>query len=680
MTTPVLRGSTAPLPGRPDGTPFGQNTLQATSPDTTLVGDLVLVVTWQGHSSPTSSALSIRAGYTQLINYFHDDGSWDGSLGIAWIIATQAGAQVYQAFDSISQTTDARTALRVYNSGTFDSSAFPTATPVSFINDADAPDPGNISTLNSTRDYLVEAIGTWFHPTGTVNCIPGAPTGYGNLISTADAGWSELALANKAVSGVSSENPGVFTDNVDATTNRGSVGGAVAILGAAGTARRAIVGQGELETPEPAPQRRAIVGSIELEVPNKKLPDTLTFLFHKHWARYRVQSEDPQPETVRRAVVTEAFLEVPDSTRRAIVTQSELELPSPPVPSGMGLGVFFSGGRPATVCEPPYVSWSTRTPDVNQDYIHGNNNVNGDWTWLTNLGGTIFGSWSGWANWLASHPNRRFLFGLGMCPWQTSCRGSSCGTNGNLLPEVVAGTHDSKFQALADYMVDNGFSGSANRPIYISPGIEMNGNYFPEAPGTNATKMQNYKLAFQRVVTLLRNRQPTANWKFQFVPQIFAYSNTINGGMWGDDWLAAIYPGDAYVDFIGATFYDGWWPPYPPATQTSRDTAWNSWELPTLNNMAAFASSHSKRMVFTEWGVFSRVDSGTGGVDVGGGDNPDFIQRCYDWFTTHDVEYVIHYDDDVGATEHISLSDQTFNFTNSSNKFKQTFSTLPHPW
>lgn len=671
MTTPVLRGSTAPLPGRPDGTPYGQNTLQATSPDATLVGDLVLCVSWHGTPSATGSLLTLRSGegWTQLFNYFHDDGTSDGAFAVAWKIATLAGAQVYQAFNTTSPATDCRTALRIYSVGTFDSSGILSATPVSFTDGNVAPDPGNVSGLNAARDYLIEAIGGWWHNQDLVVCTPGAPSGYGNLIDTSAGGWLELALANKAVSGVTSENPGVFTDNVSSTNNNGSVGGTIAILGAAGIARQAIVTQAELEVPEAPPQRRTIVTQTELEVPNKKLPDTLTFYFHRHWARYRVQSEDPQPETTRRAILTQAEFEVPELGRRGIISHVEMEVPFL-TSNGVGIGFFRS--RPPQDVEPPWVVWngSNRTPDFNSDYNgpQSSNGTNGNWSWLTNPG-TNYAWSSTYGAWLASRPNRRFLLNLGLCSWI----GGLGGNPGALLGEVAAGTHNSKFEQCANYFSSAGIA-TPGRVVYVNLAWEMNGNWFAwglsTLSGTPPTTItNNFKGAWQQAVTSIRNAQPSVNWKFCLCPNQDAWDSQA--------FVNAIWPGDSFVDLVGVNIYDTF-VGYPPANDTTRQAAWDNFHAPRLANLAAFASAHGKSMMSGEWGTGRRIDNG---IEVGGGDNSIFINKFYQWATTNNVEILTHFDYNPGSgSEWYSLSVQVFPQPNAAAAFKATFPTLPHPW
>ena len=88
MIAPGYRGGTAPAAGG-----------STTSPAGTQVGDLVAVYTWErtGAGSPTFT-LQSGNGFVEIRNHTHDDGSTDGRLAIAYKIATQAGAQSYQAY------------------------------------------------------------------------------------------------------------------------------------------------------------------------------------------------------------------------------------------------------------------------------------------------------------------------------------------------------------------------------------------------------------------------------------------------------------------------------------------------------------------------------------------------------------------------------------------------------
>ncbi len=98
------------------------------------------------------------------------------------------------------------------------------------------------------------------------------------------------------------------------------------------------------------------------------------------------------------------------------------------------------------------------------------------------------------------------------------------------------------------------------------------------------------------------------------------------------------YPGDAYVDIIGADFYDrgsagdycpdkrGWCDP---------DAAWASFET-RLNKIKAFAVSKGKPISFPEWATEAVRTDGTAscgieGCKLVGGDDPRYIRGMAEW-------------------------------------------------
>lgn len=351
-----------------------------------------------------------------------------------------------------------------------------------------------------------------------------------------------------------------------------------------------------------------------------------------------------------------------------------------PIPGGgspaesVGLGVFFNGGRPPSVLEPPYISWCGRSPDVHADFIWGGNGslgTNGNWTFATSPN-TINGNLGNWGNWLASRPSRRMDWALAMQPWSTSATGSSSGTSGDLLGQVAAGQHDSKFTTWATTFQSYGLSGSPSRPIYIRLGWEMDGRFFPWGVGLGAPGYANFAAAWRRIVDVLNAAVPSNNWKFCFCPQYHAWA-----GSQGTSWINGIWPGDDYVDLVGCDFYDSFTNFYPPANTTTRTNSWNNYELPRLQAMNTFANTHGKRQMIGEFGCVSRIVSGS---NVGGIDNQLFMENLYNWVTDPDnnFEYVIQYDDSPSATELISLSEG--NFPNAEAQYLNSFADLPHPW
>ncbi len=687
MTAPILRGSTAPLAG----TPAGQGTLANTSPASTQVGDLVLVVTWQGLNSATQSSLTIVSGYTQLVNFLHDDGTADGALGIAWIIATQAGAQTYQAFTSSSQNTDARTAIRVFQVDTFNTSGIVAATPVSFTDGALAPDAPNVSGLDSTRDYWIEAIGGWWCNSGSIDAIPGAPTNHTNLISTSAVGWLELALASRTQSGITAYDPAIFTDNLDATTNRGSVGCTVAILGTApsrgivgweelevaeGVLRRGISGWIELEVESGPDIRGGTLGWIELQAPDYNFPGQMSFLFHKSWARYRYEAGNPVPLATRRGLVGWKELEVPVVERRANVSWEQLEVPGD---AGLAVGVRNSG--PPQSWEASYISiMGNRTPDVYAEFAYSNTAVYPSFSGIENPNFTNnAGNLDEYQTWFSTRPTKRMDLALAMCPWKTST-----GNQGAGLEVIANGSENARFATCAVALQNLGLAGSASRPIYIRLGWEMGSPGFPwgttnDGFTPNTTWINWYKQAWAQIVTTMRDTVPQNNWKFAWCPINWNWSTAANSAF-GLPWINSIYPGNDYVDLIGMDHYDspgGAGGYSSPPTAQEKINVWNNFHLANLTNMDTFAESKGKPQMFGEWGIWHSV----GGSTVrGGDDNPHFIEQTYNWTTSHNFEYIVYFNRILSTVEHSLSVDGTMSKANSRNMYNDTFSLLPHPF
>lgn len=690
MTTPVLRSSTAPLPGRPDGTPFGHRTLQAVSHESTLVGDLVLVITAQCIPDATSSGFSIRSGYNQLLNFPHIVSHWtDGALGIAWKLAEQPGVQTYQAFDSTSQFTDARTALRVYQAGTFDPANLHVSLGESFSDGNLAPNPPAVADLEAARDYIIEAIGAWFHIADLVDCQPGAPSGFGNLIQTIEAGWAELAVANQAVSGVSSFNPGAFTDNVSSANNGTSVAVTVAISGSVsqrrgiitqaelevteGNLRRGVITQAEVEVPDPANVRRGVITQAELQVPDYQFPGQISFLFNKHFARYRYNVGNPGSLTTRRGVVSQAMFEVPDRVRRGIITHAALEAPSPVSPSStVALGVYPWDSTIAGNGYSDYEAWLQRTLDSPSTVCH-TIGEDDSWRWLTNPGSV--NAYHNWQPYLAARPSQRLVISIQMVPFKAGQRY----TNRDYLGEVAAGTHDAKIRTFADYWWNIGLGGTANQPVYFAPGIEFGGLWFPHGvkdgwddDGTfHPEWMDWYKNAFRQFVLVMRARQPQANWKFVLTHNTRDFDPAKLGLQWAED----IYPGDDVVDSIGGDFYDNAGHYQGNPTTAKRQAAWDEHHLVALTNQNTHAVAHGKPQHFCEWGNLLEAPTNW----EGGGDNPLFITNTANWIKSHNFLFANHFDVDYNPGLLHQLSHPGTFFPNSRDAFIAAFRNHPHP-
>lgn len=342
----------------------------------------------------------------------------------------------------------------------------------------------------------------------------------------------------------------------------------------------------------------------------------------------------------------------------------------PPTTASRAVGVYYS--RPPATKESAYVSSIGRFPDVYREnfgdlYSGTNAAINGNWAiWLNpNL---QYGYGSNWGSWLVSHPFRRFFWMVGLCPYEGAKSSSAAG---NMLDNVAAGEHDSKWQAFADYAFNNNLGGTAASPVYIALGWEMDGQWFAWGVGNNSTKMTNFKNAWRQVVTVMRARQPTANWKFCFCPTARGYKN------YGITWAEAIYPGDDVVDLVGSDFYDSGTGFYSvPPTTAQKTTAWNSFHLPSLQVQNTLATNHNKKQFWGEWAlVHDKV-----GNSPGGDDNPLFIQNSYDWYLDHDFEFVCYFNANNSSYDHSLTTFGVVPFTNSRTTFLNTFAARPHPW
>ena len=192
----------------------------------------------------------------------------------------------------------------------------------------------------------------------------------------------------------------------------------------------------------------------------------------------------------------------------------------------------------------------------------------------------------------------------------------------------AGGAFDGYFRAFARSMAHAGLG-----ELIVRPGWEANGDWFPWAIGD---KVEAYKGCFRHVATLFRNLVPGVKieWAMdkhgRLQPAIQAY------------------PGDAYVDYVGVSYYDR----YPP---NRTEAEWNA----QVNNTLAgspygigawlqFARAHGKRLAVSEWGIskgyasyeFNRIDVGT--------DNALFISRMFWFFRAHraDIAYETYFNCD----------------------------------
>ncbi len=317
MASPTIRGITAPVAGG-----------AVTSPAGTQVGDLVVVFTFERLGAGSATTLTVDTGnnYVQIDNQFHNDSSTDGAFGVAYKVATQAGAQSYQGFTSSTGTPNWATGCIVFSAGTYNIADIKVAF-VSQTTNA-VPNPPSV-TLGATHDWQVCTIAAW-HLGSAATVTPTAPTNYINLNHIAGSDDIELAIATRALSAAASEDPGTFGDDVapsgtatftvgipNPLVTRGRI--SFSELEAPFVATRGRVSYAELETPLVGTRGR--ISFSEFETPITPTRGRIS------WAE---QETPAPPGDPTRGQISFAELETPLVGTRGRISWAEVELPLTP--------------------------------------------------------------------------------------------------------------------------------------------------------------------------------------------------------------------------------------------------------------------------------------------------------------------------------------------------------------
>jgi Glycosyl hydrolase family 26 len=261
--------------------------------------------------------------------------------------------------------------------------------------------------------------------------------------------------------------------------------------------------------------------------------------------------------------------------------------------------------------------------------------------------------------WLKSGPGKQVSLQLAMMP-------SGMGLT---LAQAASGSFDSHWKTLANNLATYGLLG-----IELRPAHEMDGGWYPWGvkgkPELNAT----FAAAFRRMVTVMRAAQPTNKWTIVWNPTAdnWPLANSLA-------YLESIWPGDAYVDQIGADFYDKSFDTgkvyYPSGSDrlTRQKEVWAKLAV-RLAIMREFAQKHGKPLQFPEWGLV-QYDSTGNLAGWGGGDNPYFIEQMHKFVTDPANNVAMHSYFDVRATtgDDHRISPPSSVFTQASAKFKQLF-------
>ena len=224
----------------------------------------------------------------------------------------------------------------------------------------------------------------------------------------------------------------------------------------------------------------------------------------------------------------------------------------------------------------------------------------------------------GWDAWLAASPAHQVVIATNLIP-------ASVSTSDPLGWEqpCAAGDYNQYAAKLAENLVSYGAGN-----IVIRLGAEANGDWENDYVGTTSTEMTDWAKCFDNEVAAMR-AVPGAHFLFVWNPNICIANIP----------LSKWYPGNPYVDIIGADAYDvdcdtgntvsqeGW-------TAYSTDSASGGSQepdFPSLANIEAFAAANDRAMSFPEFGLYDgKLDDATYMTDMMTMfKDHDFAFECY---------------------------------------------------
>jgi Glycosyl hydrolase family 26 len=271
-------------------------------------------------------------------------------------------------------------------------------------------------------------------------------------------------------------------------------------------------------------------------------------------------------------------------------------------------GVIGNGGQSAVNS---FGAWRGRAVDVVVNYLGTDT-----WAGITNVAGEGLTKY-----WDGSNVHR--VWTVPMLPLQEPAT----------LEQGATGAYNDKYYKIASDLVAGGDGYST-----IRLGWEMTGDWYTWSGVKDPAA---YVGTWRQAINTMRS-VPGAHFTFDWNVSIgFADPEPM-------------YPGDAYVDLIGADNYDSSWAwSYPPTDHVS---VWNhilteDWGL---NWLGTFAKAHGKRLSFPEWGVEWSCDG------HGGGDDTYFMQQFHNWMASHDVAYETVNNTDDNSCKKFSMTGGTF--------------------
>ena len=244
-----------------------------------------------------------------------------------------------------------------------------------------------------------------------------------------------------------------------------------------------------------------------------------------------------------------------------------------------------------------------------------------------------FNSYYNWGAWIAQSTNHQVIFGQDLIP-------QSIQNNSDPLTweqECDAGDFNSYATALGQDLVSNGGSS-----LIIRLGIEANGTWETDYVGTTTQEQNAWAQCYDNEVTAMR-AVPNSHFLFVWNP------NICTGNMPLNEW----YPGNNYVDIIGADAYDedcwnpqtvsqeGWSAYYTDPTENNPYSS----EFPSLSNIVSFAAANNKPFALPEWGESSSLP-----------DDPTYVTDMANLVKNNNTSFQAWFDDGSQGTRMLGSS------------------------
>lgn len=116
------------------------------------------------------------------------------------------------------------------------------------------------------------------------------------------------------------------------------------------------------------------------------------------------------------------------------------------------------------------------------------------------------------------------------------------------LQQIIAGVYDAYVHQWARN------AAAWAKPLYLRFAQEMNGNWYPWCPGVNGNTPAQYIAAWRHLYAIFQQEGAT-NFRWVWSPNVGGTKNGHKGGSASAQY-ASMYPGDAYVQWVGMDGYN----------------------------------------------------------------------------------------------------------------------------